>query len=240
MKISIIIPNYNKSKYIEEALLSCINQTYQDLQIIVIDNESIDNSVEIIKKIQTEHPNKFIFDTAKNIYPRCWEECIEKAFEYLNGDYYTIIASDDIVDKNYIQNSVSFLKSKQCDFFQSPLKWINDNKQQIMYSKHEYNSLSEMKDKLLLGCCINTPSVFYKTKTIKDNNFKTNPIKYSGAADYDLYCQLADKNFYIENVNNWLGYYYRINENQATWEMHKDEIKYDKLIQKKWRDKWTN
>lgn len=240
MKISIIIPNYNKSKYIEEALLSCINQTYQDLQIIVIDNESIDNSVEIIKKIQTEHPNKFIFDTAKNIYPRCWEECIEKAFEYLNGDYYTIIASDDIVDKNYIQNAVSFLKLKQCDFFQSPLKWINDNKQQIMYSKHEYNSLSEMKDKLLLGCCINTPSVFYKAKTIKDNNFKTNPIKYSGAADYDLYCQLADKNFYIENVNNWLGYYYRINENQATWEMHKDEIKYDKLIQKKWRDKWTN
>lgn len=240
MKISIIIPNYNKNKYIKESLLSCINQTYNNLQIIVVDNESTDNSVEIIKDIQSKNPNKFIFDTAKNIYPRCWDECIEKAFNYLDGDYYTVIGSDDFIDENYVQNAVSFLKTKECDFFQSHLKWVNDNKQEVMYSKHDYSSISDMKKKLLVGCCINSPSVFYKTKTIKDNNFRTNPIKYSGAADYDLYCQIVDKNFYIENANNWLGYYYRINEGQATWEMHKDEIKYDKLIQKKWRDKWMN
>jgi glycosyltransferase involved in cell wall biosynthesis len=238
MKISVLIPNYNKAKYISECLFSCLNQTYENLEIIVVDNESTDESIKIIKEFQNKYPKKFIFDIAKNIYPRCWDECLEKAFEYFTGEYYTIIASDDFVHNKYIENCVQFIKEKKCDFFQSPLHWIDDNKNLIRYSKHEYNNLLDLKNKLMTGCSVNTPTVFSKIETIKKYNLFANPKKYSGAADYDLYCNIVDKGLYIENCSEWLGYYYRINETQATWEMHKDEIKYDKLIQKKWRDKW--
>lgn len=238
MKISIVIPNYNKEKYIYECLKSCLSQTYENTEIIVIDNESSDKSLDIINELKNQYKNKFIFDQAKNIYPRCWDECIEKAFDYISGEYYTVIASDDYINENYIKNSVKFIKNTNCNFFQSPLKWVDQNNNFLRDSKHEYCNINELKSKLLSGCYINTPTVFRKTSIETNNNLKTNPLKYSGAADYDLYCQLVDNNFYIENCNEWLGYFYRINEDQETWKMHNDEIKYDKLIQKKWRDKW--
>ena len=50
-KVSIIIPVYNSSKHVEECLKSVINQTYSNLEIIIVDDASKDNSIEIIKKI---------------------------------------------------------------------------------------------------------------------------------------------------------------------------------------------
>ena len=50
MKISILISNYNKEKYIEECILSSLNQDYKNLEIIVFDNNSTDNSLKIINK----------------------------------------------------------------------------------------------------------------------------------------------------------------------------------------------
>jgi glycosyltransferase involved in cell wall biosynthesis len=240
MKISIIVPNYNKGKYIAECLTSCLNQTYENLQLIIIDNESTDNSVEIIKEFQNTYPNIFIFDSAINIYPRCWDECVEKAFNYISGEYYTIIASDDYIDKDYIKNSVEFIKTKNCKFFQSSLKWVDNDKNILREMTQNYNNIADLKSLLLKGCYVNSPTVFRKTEIEKKYNISANPLKYSGAGDYDLYCQIVDKNLYIENCSKWIGYYYRINESQATWQMQSDEIKYDKLIQKKWRDKWTN
>ena len=69
---------------------------------------------------------------------------------------------------------------------------------------------------------------------------KTEPEKYSGAADYDLSCKLADNNVFIYPAPMWLGYFYRWHEGQATWEMHKlkNKVNYDALIQDFWREKW--
>ena len=49
-KISILITNFNKEKFIEECILSCLNQNYNNLEIIIVDNSSTDRSMSIIKK----------------------------------------------------------------------------------------------------------------------------------------------------------------------------------------------
>ena len=84
-----------------------------------------------------------------------------------------------------------------------------------------------------------SPTVFYKREIYDKGLIKTNPEKYSGAADYDLYCNLIDQGYYILPVPNWLGYNYRWHEEQATWGMHKSKINYDSLIQSRWREKWN-
>jgi len=58
LKVSIIIPNYNNGRYIEECLNSVLNQTLKDIEIIVIDDCSTDDSMEILRSFQTKYPDK--------------------------------------------------------------------------------------------------------------------------------------------------------------------------------------
>jgi glycosyltransferase involved in cell wall biosynthesis len=240
MKISILIPNYNKAKYVIECLHSCLNQSYKNIEVIFIDNESSDNSLEIVKKYKEETNTKFIIDVAKNIYPQCWDECLELAEDkYISGDYYTIIGSDDVIHEKYIENAVELISTKKPLFFQSSLVWFSEG-ETIREACYNYKDINDFKKQLLTSCCVNTPTVFYKKDFKKHLLINTEPTKYSGAADYALYCEIANKNILIENCQKWIGYYYRINPDQATWNMHKSKINYDKLIQKKWKEKWTN
>jgi len=93
---------------------------------------------------------------------------------------------------------------------------------------------------LLSKCPVNSPTAVYNRKLYDEGILKTKPDKYSGAADYDLYCSLVDRGHFIFPANKWLGYYYRWHPEQATWEMHKEKnrVNYDKLIQEYWREKW--
>ena len=85
-KVSIIIPCYNSEKWIEECALSALNQTYENVEVIIVDNESTDNSVEITKQIKLAYPS-LILSSAKNIYPNCWDEARSEGFRLMTGDY---------------------------------------------------------------------------------------------------------------------------------------------------------
>jgi glycosyltransferase involved in cell wall biosynthesis len=239
MKFNIIIPNYNCSRFLEKCILSCVNQSHSDYKIIFIDNESSDDSLEIAKKIQKQYPEKIIIDSAPNIYPYCWDECITKAFDYMDGDFFTIIAADDWIEKDYLRNFENWLleQNREILIAQSSLIWIQNN-EQINYVNHEYNSLNDLKKQLIQSCCVNTPTVFFSTKLVEKKLYTPQPHLYSGAADYALYCHLVDNDIYIENIGKWIGYNYHIHEKQATWSMNKNPISYSNIIQKKWKDKW--
>jgi len=237
-RISIIVPCYNSEKYIIPCLESIKNQTYTNIEGIVIDNESKDNTYNIIK----EYKQDFIIDTVKNIYPRCWDEVRNKALTIYTGDYFTLLASDDLIQNNYIKKCAEYIKANIPLAFNSPIKGfqIKNNKNIIINTaQYYYNTINELKRNLLTQCCVNTPSVFYSKKLQELNLLKTEPKTYSGAADYDLYCNIVDNNVFIERTQDWLGYYYRWHPDQATWQMRKDNINYDLLIQNKWREKWT-
>ena len=237
-KVSIIFPCYNSEKYIVPCLESIKNQTYTNIEVIIIDNESKDNTLNIIK----EYKNEFIIDTAKNIYPRCWDEVRNKALTMYTGEYFTLLASDDLIQNNYIKKCVEYITVNDPLVFNSPIKGFQtkNNKNIITnIAQYNYNNIEELKYNLLFQCCVNTPSVFYSKKLQELNLLKTNPDLYSGAADYDLYCNIVNNNIFIERAPQWLGYFYRWHPDQATWQMRNDNINYDILIQNKWKKCWT-
>ena len=237
MRINIIIPNYNKADFLEKCLLSCLKQDHKDYKVIFIDNESTDNSLYIAENVKSKGYD-FVIDSAKNIYPRCWDECLEQAKQYLDGDFCTIIGSDDHIDNNYLSNFESWAKNKNEKVYQSVLNWYKDG-EKINTIEHTYKNIDELKSKLSVGCCVNSPTVFYSTEIFKDKNLNRQPELYSGAADYDFLCQIVDSGIFISRIPESIGYNYIFNDKQATWEMHKDPINYDKIIQSKWRDKWS-
>jgi len=240
MKVSIIIPCYNAEKWIEKCVLSALNQSYEDKEVIVVDNESADQSLEIVNKLKEKYDN-LIVSSAKNIYPNCWDEARSRGYELASGEYFFTLASDDYIEPFYVKNCMKYLlrAPELVKVLQSPIRGINALGGPIAGDiSHVYNSLKEFKDMCLERCPANSPTVVYKRELYDQGMLTTNPEKYGGAADYDLYCRLADEGVFIFPVNSWLGYCYRWHEEQATWNVHKEERNYDREIQEYWKKRW--
>lgn len=244
-KITCIIPCYNAEKWIEKSIKSVISQSYEDLEVIVIDNQSSDKSLFEINRIKEEIYPNLIVGTAPNIYPFAWDECVEVALPKMTGEYFFIMGADDVLDPNYVRNNILFILNKQNQtneeilIWQSPLTSINERGEMTgSLIKHNYDNLEELKSKCLSHCPITTPSVFYSKKLIELGLYKPNPKEYSGATDYDLYCQLVDAGVFIHIIPCFTGYYYRWHAEQCTWGMHKQPENYDLKIQNKWKAKW--
>ena len=241
-KVSIIIPCYNAEKWIEECVMSALSQTYKNVEVIVVDNESSDRSVEIVQNLQ-EQNQELIFSTAENVYPNCWDEAREEGFRLMTGDYVLVRGSDDFLDEKFIENCMKFFMQApdKIKALQSPAKGVTVKNGIKMFTgelKHLYRSKEEFKNLCLQKCPVNTPTVIYNTELYKKGLLKAEPQKYGGAADYDLYCKLIDEGVFIYPSPVWLGFYYRWHEEQATWKVHKQGVNYDIMIQEYWREKW--
>jgi glycosyltransferase involved in cell wall biosynthesis len=240
-KVSIIIPCYNSEKWVSQCILSAINQSYENIEVIAVDNESTDGTLDVLKDIQSKKPSLRIL-TAPNIYPNCWDEARSEAYKHLTGDYFTVIGSDDYLSENYIENCLKYVLAapEKILVFQSPMMGVrSDTHISTGEVMHSYRSIKQFKEMSLTQCPVNSPTVLYNRKLLKDGALQTKPEKFGGAADYNLYCQLAEDNILIYPAPRWLGFYYRWHEEQATWKVQSEGKNYDKLIQDYWRQKWN-
>jgi glycosyltransferase involved in cell wall biosynthesis len=110
-KISIITPSFNQGKYIEETILSVINQNYPNLEFIIIDGGSIDQTVEIIKK----YNSKITFWTSEKDNGQA--DALNKGIEKCTGEIFNWINSDDYLTKNALFNLALEFDLKNYDLF---------------------------------------------------------------------------------------------------------------------------
>ena len=242
MKVDIIIPCYNAENWIEASIESALSQTYENTQVIVIDNESTDSSYEIVKRLHSQNP-EMIIGSAPNLYPYGWTEPVEKALSLCDGDYFTILGADDYVDSSYVDNIVKILSTApdKIKVLQSPIVGVDSDKGILLEEiKHSYANLEQFKQLLFQRCPVTTPTVVYKRELHDMGIVRWDSETWSGAADYDLYFNIADHGIFIYPYPQWIGYHYRWHADQATWGMHKQTTNYDLLIQQKWREKWKN
>ncbi len=97
LKISVLIPVYNTEKYLEDCLKSVLNQTYQDFEIILVDDGSTDNSGAICDKFQNDYPQKIRVIHKENqgqLASRC------NAVKVASGEYVIFVDADDLLDEN--------------------------------------------------------------------------------------------------------------------------------------------
>lgn len=109
--VSVIIPVYNHEKYVQTAIKSIINQTYQNIQLLVIDDGSKDSSYQKVLELKEECEKRFpktYFETKENEGSRAtYNKLIEKA----EGKYIYLNASDDISKPYAIEKEVEFLEN---------------------------------------------------------------------------------------------------------------------------------
>lgn len=125
-KISIVTPSFNQEKYIEETILSVLNQNYPNLEYIIIDGGSSDNSVEIIKKYE-DKLSYWISEEDSGMY-----DALNKGFDRSTGEIMLYINSDDILQKGSL-NTIShiFTRFENVDWITGYTCCINEKSEFI-------------------------------------------------------------------------------------------------------------
>lgn len=116
---SIIIPTYNRAKFIQKTIESVLNQTFKDFELIVVDNKSTDTTKQIILSF---HDARLIFFENDKNYERCYSR--NKGIIRSKGSYLLFLDSDDYIESNHLSNWFDVISSslKKDSFFISNKK----------------------------------------------------------------------------------------------------------------------
>ena len=89
IKITILTATFNSGKTLEQTISSVVNQDYKDIEYIIVDGASTDNTVDIIKKYE-KYGIKWISEPDNGLY-----DALNKGFDMATGDYFQVLGSDD-------------------------------------------------------------------------------------------------------------------------------------------------
>jgi glycosyltransferase involved in cell wall biosynthesis len=131
--ISIVIPVYNRAKLIVETLQSAQNQDYTNLEIVVVDNKSTDNTWQVLTHIAQTDTRIKIFQNAENLGPvRNWEKC----FDYAQGEYIKILWSDDLIKPTFVSEALAIF-GKNTAFVMSGIEYFDAQNQIVSTSSFQ-------------------------------------------------------------------------------------------------------
>lgn len=111
-KVSIIIPVYNSEKYLKKCVNSILNQTYKNIEIIIIDDGSKDNSYEVIKALEKENPTIVKGFTQEN---QGVANTRNNGVQYASGDFIMFSDNDDYLDKDCVEVFVKSILEQDAD-----------------------------------------------------------------------------------------------------------------------------
>ncbi len=142
-KVSVIVPVYNVEKYIDKCLKSLVNQTLSDIEIIVVNDGSTDNSETIIKQYLEKYQNKIKYVTKQN---GGLSDARNYGMKFATGEYIAFLDSDDYVDNTIYEKMYNKATEEQCDFVECDFIW-KYSKKEIKDCGEIYNNKHEMLEK---------------------------------------------------------------------------------------------
>lgn len=235
MKVSIIIPIYNSEMYLEECLDSVRRQTYKNIEVILVDDGSIDKSRELCRQI-CKKDKRFYYYYQENQGPSVARN---KGLAMATGDFVTFVDSDDIYEDDAIEKMITKSIEKKADLAVFSIKTFNDSKERIILASNQtvyidksiYMANIAIKDEVYGGGF--TFGKLWKTSSIKKNN---EYIQY----DTELFLY-EDKLWILQNITRIktiilcedIVYKYRILENSLSHKIDEKRQKQHFIAAKK-------
>lgn len=166
---SIILPIYNSEKYISNILNSIRKQTFKQFELIVIDNLSSDNSIQIINQFADQFCVKIISEKDAGIY-----DAMNKGVKNAHGDWLYFMGADDTLVNENVLMDVSKYLNEEFDIVYGDSIWIPEN----------YLEKGEWTSAKLIVQSINHQRIFYRRQLFEQ--FGDFNLRYRVAADHDL------------------------------------------------------
>lgn len=195
--VSVVIPSYNHEKYVSDSIKSVLNQTYKNIELIVIDDGSKDNSVSIIQKLADEYKFKFIHRPNKGLCAT-----LNEGLNLANGKYFCAVASDDkfILDK--IEKQVKFMEENPdvavCCGNHIEFNENYENKISLKFDKkYDFETMLEFD-------LISAPTAMIKSEVLKSlGGYDENMI----IEDLDMWLRITHVGYKIAHIDEYLAYY---------------------------------
>tara|TARA_B100000963_G_scaffold357352_1_gene379321 strand:- start:1238 stop:2284 length:1047 start_codon:yes stop_codon:yes gene_type:complete len=192
--ITVIMSFYNAEKYIKDSVESILDQTYKNIELIVMNDGSDDESQKILDRINDKRIKKH-----KNKINKGIPFCFNKLINYANGDYIAFMDADDISHKNRLKDQLIYIEKYNLDVCGTSAQTFGNNEKKVIRVLENYN---DIKFIMIFGNPIINSSAMFKANILK--NFKCNEKRISW--DFDLYANLINNGYKIQNLQKILLY----------------------------------
>lgn len=202
-KVSVIVPVYNGKEYIKECINSIQKQTYSNIELIVVNDGSIDNTEEVIMKMQKENKNnmKYIFQENSGV-----GQARNVGLNNATGEYVIFVDNDDTIKEDYIETLTNIALDTKSDVVCTGIQYMdNDGKNvgNLLLKKEEWCKYSILA----------AHGKIYKREFLIQNKIFFSKDHFAEDAYFNL--QVLLKASHIE-IDEYIGYCYRINPKGIT------------------------
>ena len=226
MKFSIIVCTYNGEKFLEKSLNSILNQSYKNFEIIIVDDNSSDNTKSILHKYSKLKFVKIYYNLKNNGLGFCRNYAISLC----SGDWITFLDQDDLYDQNRLNKIFNLInQNKKIKFFFHDTNYINETDQIISSHLYKYKlPFPQINIKISTTLLLKYGS-FIDSEAIA---FKRSILNKVGKFDESL-TYLCDYDFFLK-VSFLYPFFYS-KDKLSSWRMHKNQQQKTNKNQKKER-----
>ncbi len=202
--VSVIVPVYNAEKFIADTIDSILSQTYENWELLLIDDLSTDSSCKIINEYIDNNKNRKIklFKLEKKEYAA---SARNKGIKEASGQYICFIDSDDLWDKDKLKRQVRFIKEKNCAFSFTGYEFANEDgvpTGKKVYIPEKINYKQALKNTTIWTSTV----MFDMQKLTKDDIYMPNVKR---GQDTATWWKVLKKIDYAYGLNEILSYYRR-------------------------------
>jgi len=209
--VSILIPSYNHEKYIEQCIMSVINQTYTNIEIVVIDDGSSDNSHVILDNLKTKH--NFTYIRQSNIgLLKTLNQGIKK---YVCGKYLCLLASDDYWCLDKLEKQIAFMElHNDISVCCGNALIINETGEVLPSCDQQFHQAGEVSFAQLLETnTICALTVMFRSEIMEKVGYYDDKYRFE---DWPMWLKLTNLGHHIWRIDDTLGYYRRHSNNTTS------------------------
>lgn len=196
--VSVVIPVYNASKYLARTLDSALKQTHKNLEIILIDDCSKDDSLKIMHEYEQKDPRIKVLESEKN---QGVAAVRNRGIQAATGEYIALLDSDDVWVEDKVERQITLLKENNAQIAYSSYSFIDENDQPIM---HPFIVPENVSYKQMLYC----NEIGCSTAIVEAALFKKHPFnKEFYHEDYVLWMELLSIPAKAVGISDVLVYY---------------------------------
>lgn len=229
-RVTVILLTFNHEKFIEHSIKLILNQTYQEIDLVVVDNKSSDDTVSIVKNLLDAGYNFQLIRIGRR---KGISQAVNFALKHVKSEYFKIVSGDDYIQKSTVEKQLDMLqKNVEASFCYTDMHWTWQLPFGMSFKLGHYSALQNRRDdiqSLIDDSTMAIPTILYRSSKVRNIKF---PDEFECIGDwvFVLRCLERGPAVYLDYVS--MNYNRHFANSSKTNSYHADRDLFAKKAQK--------